>query len=284
MLLYSETFGFRASVKQSHRKSCSNERPTLVFLHGLLGTGRDWRDVINLLAPNYPCLTIDLPGHGHSQLLNAKSFDDVSLWLQQTLVHRGITDYVLVGYSLGARLAMYYACQQHAVQPSSAATPQPILRGLVLEGGNFGLPESEREKRWENDKAWANRFASESIGDVLADWYQQPVFSSLNYDQRQSLIQKRSDNLSGAIARMLQATSLAHQPMLQAQLADLIVPIHYVCGAKDEKFKCLAEQSGLDYSVIPEAGHNVHAEQPYGFFMATKQYLLQNLIDSEYIY
>ncbi|WP_328585797.1 hypothetical protein [Photobacterium aquimaris] len=39
MLLYSETFGVKTQASQ----------PTLVFLHGLLGNGRDWRYVISSL-------------------------------------------------------------------------------------------------------------------------------------------------------------------------------------------------------------------------------------------
>ncbi|PSW21007.1 2-succinyl-6-hydroxy-2,4-cyclohexadiene-1-carboxylate synthase [Photobacterium sanctipauli] len=271
MPLYSETFGL---TPPSDRLS---QRPTLVFLHGLLGSGRDWREVVNYLSPDYPCLTIDLPGHGHSQFCNASGFEQTNEWLQQALAARGITHYVLVGYSLGARIAMYHACQLANVNATQSAL-SPQLVGLFVEGGNFGLPQAQREARWQNDIAWANRFAKEPIAEVLADWYLQAVFSSLNHDQRQGLIHKRSDNLGAAIAHMLQATSLAKQPLLKAELATLALamPVHYVCGERDEKFKCLAEESGLDYSVIPEAGHNVHVEQPYAFFMTLKQYLLKN--------
>ncbi|MCW8328295.1 2-succinyl-6-hydroxy-2,4-cyclohexadiene-1-carboxylate synthase [Photobacterium sp. SDRW27] len=258
MPLYSETYG--------HRLSAGDERPVLVFLHGLLGSGRDWRQVVNELSPSYLCLTIDLPGHGHSNLLTPSGFEDVNQQIVQTLNHRNIRHYVLVGYSMGARLAMYHACF-----PCSES--QAKLVGLVLEGGHFGLPAKERDSRLANDEEWAKRFDSESLELVLADWYLQPVFSSLNHDQRQSLIQKRSDNLGSGIARMLLATSLAKQPELKSKVEQLPFPVCYVCGENDNKFKCLAEKTGLDLTVIPTAGHNVHVELPHEFSMAVSHFL-----------
>ena len=261
MPLYSETFGLR--------RVGNDERPALVFLHGLLGSGRDWRQVVNILAPSHYCLTIDLPGHGHSQLLLPSGFEEVNRQICQTLAHRKIGSYVLVGYSMGARLAMYHAC-------FSQSGSQSKLAGLVLEGGHFGLPPAECAARLGNDQKWAHRFVSDPIAQVLVDWYRQPVFSSLNHDQRQSLIAKRSDNLGSGIAHMLLATSLAKQPFLQPQLTELALPVHYICGDEDQKFKSLAEKSGLSLSVIPGAGHNVHVEQPDAFAMTIKQFIFKN--------
>ncbi|WMN73478.1 hypothetical protein NI386_19550 [Vibrio parahaemolyticus] len=105
----------------------------------------------------------------------------------------------------------------------------------------------------------------------MSDWYQQAVFSSLNHEQRQTLIAKRSANLGSAIANMLMATSLAKQAYLLPALQQQRIPIYYVCGAKDKKFSQLAKTSGLAYRQIEGAGHNVHQEQPKQFAMHIKQ-------------
>ena len=47
---------------------------------------------------------------------------------------------------------------------------------------------------------------------MLEDWYQQPVFSHLNEQQRKALIEKRKANCGANIGHMLLATSLAKQP------------------------------------------------------------------------
>ena len=291
MRLYSESH-YANSASSISQGNCpqSESAPVLVFLHGLLGSGRDWLQVINQLSGRYTCLTIDLPGHGHSRFLPADGLESAKLeqtsvdqagfaqtsqWLSATLAARGVKRYILVGYSLGARVAMYHACHQIADGKAQGVTPQ--LCGLILEGGHFGLPQGERFARLENDQRWAQRFAKEPICDVLADWYQQPVFSSLNHDQRQGLIAKRSDNLGSSIARMLLATSLAKQPLLQSLINGLPIPVHYLCGEKDQKFTLLAAGSDLSYQVIEDAGHNVHVEQPYLFARAVDDFILRTL-------
>ncbi|UTV26915.1 2-succinyl-6-hydroxy-2,4-cyclohexadiene-1-carboxylate synthase [Photobacterium atrarenae] len=240
----------------------------MVFLHGLLGSGLDWAPVIRHCSSAYPCLTIDLPGHGQSRDITALGFDDVNQQISDILCQYGIRRYVLIGYSMGARLGMYHACMP---RPANG----PTLVGLVLEGGHFGLPESQRAARLANDEHWAQRFMVGPPEQVLSDWYQQPVFASLDAAQRQYLITQRRDLFGPGIAQMLRATSLAKQPVLLAALGELPLPVHYICGEKDAKFRALAASSALEVSVIPAAGHNVHAEQPDLFSAALAQFLIQ---------
>ncbi len=237
----------------------TSKQPVLVFLHGLLGSSDDWQGTLERL-PEQPWLAIDLPGHGHSVGESCRDFTDCCKKITDTIVSQlGVNvPVILVGYSLGGRLAMLGTTQ--------GLFRNINLKGLVIEGGNVGLQtEQERQVRWQNDHRWANRFCIEPIEQVLSDWYQQPVFSSLNDEQRQILITKRSANLGEKVANMLLSTSLAIQPYLLPALQLLSLPMHYVCGAKDKKFCQLAEQSGLIYSQINSAGHNVHQEQPEAF-------------------
>jgi len=140
------------------------------------------------------------------------------------------------------------------------------IQRLIVEGGNFGLQtEQDKKARWDNDHRWAERYRNEPIEQVLADWYLQRVFSSLNHEQRQNLILKRSANLGTSVANMLEATSLAKQDYLLERLKSSGVATHYICGEKDNKFSQLAERSGLSFSQVAQAGHNVHIEQPQAF-------------------
>ena len=252
-------------------KRCCHQsnQPVLVFLHGLLGSGADWQSVVSKLEHDW--MTIDLPFHGESHAVECDGFDSCVALVVETLAAtlQENTPIILVGYSLGARVAMMAA--------ATGALKELNIQGLILEGGNFGLSSAaERESRWANDQRWADRFANESIEQVLADWYLQPVFSSLNHEQRQTLIATRSDNLGGQIAKMLRATSLAKQPYLLFDLKSLILPMHYVCGEHDTKFRALAQQSGLVFSQVASAGHNVHKEQPKAFAQIIEDFILQH--------
>ena len=59
-------------------------KPTLVFLHGFLGSANDWSALIELL-PDYNCIAFDLPGHGHAHEQRLSRMADFPLWLNQQL-------------------------------------------------------------------------------------------------------------------------------------------------------------------------------------------------------
>ncbi|MGR5208190.1 2-succinyl-6-hydroxy-2,4-cyclohexadiene-1-carboxylate synthase [Vibrio sp. PNB23_22_6] len=257
-MLYSEHF----PATEKHQ---SGTVPTLVFLHGLLGSGTDWKECIKVL-PQYERVTIDLPGHGASHSIFCHDLSDCCKQLNSTLslLFHSQQPLILIAYSMGGRIAMHGLAHQ--------CFPDLNIRAAIVEGGNFGLQsESEKQARLDNDLRWVQRFKTESLACVLNDWYQQLVFSSINHEQRQTLIAKRSANLGSAVADMLLATSLAKQSYLLPALQQQAVPLYYICGKKDKKFSQLAESSGLAYRQVEDAGHNVHQEQPHQFAMHINQ-------------
>lgn len=258
MPLYSEAF--------AQNKQTVARRPTIVFLHGMLGSGADWHQVIDIVSHQYHCITIDLPGHGKSQSVRGISFEHTQDLLAATLSRLNIKQAIFVGYSLGARLLMDIASHL------SANWPCQIL-ALVLEGGNFGLLAAARSARWTRDQNWAQQFRQLPLDRVLSRWYRQAVFSSLSRQQRASLILRRNSNTGESVAEMLEATSLAKQPNLLPILQAATFPVRCLCGDKDIKFQHLARQSRLEFCVVNEAGHNVHLEQPELFSEQLLQFL-----------
>ena len=236
--------------------------PWLVFLHGFSGDCREWLTVGQAFGA-YSRLYIDLPGHGGSANIAANSLAEVGHLLEKTLNSYNILKYWLVGYSLGGRVAMYFACQ-----------PREGLCGLVVEGGHPGLTdENQRLLRRHGDAAWAERFRREPLTQVFADWYQQPVFASLDAAQRAALIALRSRNNGGALAAMLQASSLAEQPDLREPLRAREFPFHYLCGERDGKFRAIADELSATTHVINHAGHNAHRENPDAVVACLAQFL-----------
>ncbi|MEZ2682585.1 2-succinyl-6-hydroxy-2,4-cyclohexadiene-1-carboxylate synthase [Providencia rettgeri] len=247
----------------AHRHHSTSSAPWIIWLHGLLGSADDWSPVIDQTR-TFPSLAVDLPGHGGSHSEPCQSFSHFDQQLSELLQYHQINEYYLVGYSLGARLAMHFACHY---------LPNGLL-GLVIEGGNVGLAnEQERVARAASDRAWAQRFRSEPIEDVLDDWYQQTVFADLSVTQRQQLIQLRGQNNPHSIAAMLENTSLAKQPFLADKLRQLICPYRYFCGEKDQKFRSVSQQYALPLTLIENAGHNAHWENPMGFATALHHFL-----------
>lgn len=237
-------------------------QPWLVFLHGFSGDNREWQHVGDALS-DFPRLYLDLPGHGGSAHTGVASFDALDALLRTTLEHYNIRNYWLVGYSLGGRVAMYHACQ-HPVG----------LCGLVVEGGHPGLTSADdRAQRLRNDQQWAARFRQQPLNEVFDAWYRQPVFATLSESQRAALVATRCENNGATLAAMLEATSLACQPDLRAVLQTLSVPVHYLYGEHDSKFKALATQVSRHCHAIPAAGHNAHRENPAAVIAALARIL-----------
>lgn len=233
----------------------ASERPWLVLLHGLLGSGDDWRALCPFLA-DFPLLLVDLPGHGAAHSRTARDFADVSRQLTSTLQAQGVGRYWLAGYSLGGRIAMYHAAYGDAEG----------MQGLLAEGGNPGLTEPAlRQARLAHDRQWARRLRQEPLAQVLDAWYRQPVFADVTPDERAALVALRCRNHGPSVAAMLEATSLGHQPWLLDALRRRRLPFGYLCGANDGKFQALAAQYALPLLTVPQAGHNAHRANPEAY-------------------
>lgn len=92
----------------------------LVFLHGL-GDGADvWRPVVDAW-PDGPitAIALDLPGHGGSEFWDATRYTvpELSAWVADVLAREGIRNPILIGHSLGGRIALE-AASGNAIQPS----------------------------------------------------------------------------------------------------------------------------------------------------------------------
>lgn len=244
--------------------------PPLVFIHGFLGSGEDWKKVVAQLSDEYYCVTLDLPGHGNSFNISVSCLEQSVILIEKTLSAHAITNYIFIGYSLGARLIAYGAAKRLFTS----------MQAFVLEGANLGgLTEQERERRLVNDTRWSQRFCSQPLKKVLQKWYQQPVFSSLDERLRSALIDKRykinsrTGLINKNLGQMLLASSLAKQDDLRAQLQDLAIPKCYFVGEYDTKFCRLSAEYQIPVIKIFHAGHNGHIENPDGFVSALETFI-----------
>eukprot|EP00249_Psilotum_nudum_P024792 c29294_g2_i2 orf=1117-2589(+) len=237
------------------------EAPVLIFLHGFLGHGEDWLPVMHALSISYRCISIDLPGHGKTNVKD-KFCDDISqivtvgfqklsagskfpaekTWsiqnisLALSILFKQISQkkVSLVGYSLGARLSLYMSLKFR----------QQIAAAVIISG-NPGLqdPASQRE-RAEKDDALAIFLKISGLQSFVHSWYQKPLWESLRSHPRfKSILHTRmhQQNVDG-LARVLSSLSLGRQPSLWEDLASHHIPLLFVAGKKDPKYVEIAYQ------------------------------------------
>ncbi len=87
----------------------SGSGPVVLFIHGILGSQRQWAHLIDKIDDDHRVVAPDLFGHGDS----AKPTGDYSLsshaaTLRDLLDHLGIERVTLVGHSLGGGIAMQF--------------------------------------------------------------------------------------------------------------------------------------------------------------------------------
>lgn len=254
------------------------QSPALVFLHGFLGNHQDWCETIEQLKESFYCISIDLPGHGDSAAVTTpidKGFETTHRLIKNVLNDLQIKEYILIGYSLGGRVALDYARSQQ----------DGNLKALVLESCHTGYQtQDEKDRRYAHDLNWAKRFATQSVIQSLNEWYEQDIFNGLSCEQKNNVINRRSRNYGVFLANMLLATSLAQQtdatPFLQTNAEqEKPLPVYYCFGEKDNKFKALGRALGklknIQLTEFAEAGHNIHQQSPLQYARFIKQHFSQ---------
>ncbi|GIU25977.1 2-succinyl-6-hydroxy-2,4-cyclohexadiene-1-carboxylate synthase [Shewanella sp. MBTL60-007] len=235
--------------------------PCVVLLHGFLGSKEDWNEIVEQLGDDFFCVSLDLPGHGASKsaMLPTPGFNQCAELIHTTLKQLNVSQYHLVGYSLGGRIALHLA----RLHPQA-------LQSLCLESCHPGLQEqTARAERKANDMAWTQKLQTLPIREFLALWYRQAVFSDLTEAEQAKLIDKRARNSALQLLNCYQATSLAEQEDLWDTPSLLSVSCHFIAGYQDHKFMALAkrwqEQQPLSLHSIEASGHNVHLAAPRAF-------------------
>jgi 2-succinyl-6-hydroxy-2,4-cyclohexadiene-1-carboxylate synthase len=237
----------------------NSKGPVIVFIHGFLGSRRDWDDIVPYFKDSYHCLLLDLPGHGETKSLKdeqAYAMEYLALSVIKLLDDLKIKRCYLVGYSMGGRLALYLSIYFFE-----------RFYNVVLESASPGLelPE-ERLERIESDNQWVKMLEQAPIDDFLEKWYQQPFFSTLRKHRAFSqLIKQRKKNNGKALSHVLQAMGCGRQPALWYQLEHMVLPVLMVVGDEDDKYKAIASEMHLHYhrvqsKVVKHCGHNIHFE------------------------
>ena len=183
------------------------------------------------------------------------------------LVHatRGREKPILLGYSLGARLALHALC----TAPGNWA-------GAIIVSGHPGLTSApDRAARLAEDCQWAERVRDMPWESVLAAWEDRPVFAHgcpparwredlrrAWQADRHALATRRE-----AIARSLVVWSLGAQPDFRAMLTSCALPVLWLTGSGDVKFSGLGQEiaattPGISHHMLPACGHRLPWEAP----------------------
>ena len=229
------------------------------FVHGFTQTGKSWVAAAQAIGDSTNTF-VDAPDHGESQ--------GISLSLQETGDELADIAFgkALVGYSMGARMALHAAIQHPYA-----------MTGLVLVSGTPGIEvDSERVAREQADEELASRIESIGTSAFIQEWIRQPLFAKSKFSNEE--IQDRSRNTPASLATSLRKCGTGQQESLWSQLQEINIPVLLICGARDEKFTEIAQRMNQaiprsTLRVLDKAGHNAHLDQPEAFAQAVNRWL-----------
>lgn len=257
---------FRIVNNLKYHYNLTGEGTPLVVLHGFTGSSENWWVHAQVFSKQFQVIAVDLPGHGKTE-----SPEDADRYRMEQvaadvidLIQQGSTPPVhLLGYSMGARLALYLAVHY-----------PDAVQSLILESGSPGLADAAaRAERVRQDEALAKRIEREGIEAFVDYWERIPLFASqqrLSAEQRQRLREQRLRNQPHGLANSLRGMGTGVQPSLWDKLSALHTPVLLLAGALDTKFVGIAKQMydllpDARLVVVPDAGHTIHLEAPAVF-------------------
>ena len=82
----------------------------LIFIHGLGSNSTEWKGIMDLLKKEgYPVMSVDLRGHGKSQLFNSYRLEDFASDINKILEKERIKKKViLIGHSMGGMVSLIF--------------------------------------------------------------------------------------------------------------------------------------------------------------------------------
>ena len=257
----------------------------MVFIHGLGSSGyMEWRYTLEPTAARYRVFAPDLPGYGRTEKPRARyTIPYFARFVQRYIEDRGLRSVVLVGASLGGRIALEVALEHprlanKLVLVNTLGLGRPQVRMAQMAYGLVTIPHvGEAVMRFTRG---ALQWASPNMIRRVAGRY-----AGASSDLSKSMDDAYLDDLRELYATddfhnayLSTVRSLIHPRALfgghhdvTTRLNEIKVPLQLIWGADDPLFPvaqaarahALVEHSRL--AVIEGAGHTPQAERPEEF-------------------
>jgi len=242
--------------------------PTIVLLHGLFGSATNWGTIARNLGKDYQVVVPDLRNHGQSPQDRDCSYAAMAGDVLGLLDSRGTDSAILVGHSMGGKVAMHLALNH----------PQRVAGLAVVDMAPVNYSHDFQDV--------VDAFRAVDLGGVQkradADAQMAPhvTLAGVRAFLLQNLV-KRPDgwawrvNLDALAAAQDEITGFPDQPVdaryrqpaafIHGELSDYVQPAYEPEIRRLFPFASLCE--------VAAAGHWVYAEKPQGFMDCLERFL-----------
>jgi 3-oxoadipate enol-lactonase len=260
-----------ATVEKSslfYTEEGSQNKTTVIFLHGFPFSHEMWKEQLNLLGKNYRAISYDIRGHGKSDsgdgLYSVDSHVDDLFGLMN---HLHIQKAVIAGLSMGGYIAL------RAVERKPEA-----FSGLIL---------CDTKSEADGNEAKIKRFQSvrdmkiSGVTDAFTEGYLKNVFTTKSMESNTEAVKmiRRTIKTTSAMGIAANFLALASRTDTTESLSKIKIPTLILVGEKDivttpanaaslhEKIK------GSTLTIVPDAAHMSNLENPSVFNEQLLQFL-----------
>jgi 2-succinyl-6-hydroxy-2,4-cyclohexadiene-1-carboxylate synthase len=220
----------------------------VVFVHGFAATARHWDRVIAAIADDrYAPIPLNVAD------ADPLSADGVTRLVGESTDGR----FVLVGYSMGGRLALQTAL----------SIPERIARLVLISTGAGIEDEHERALRRDADERLAKEIEQGSISDFIERWRAVPLFAvDPDWIQAEVAADERRCTPAQLAASLRNLGPGAIAPMW-SRLHELAMPVAVLAGEEDGAYADLGRRlaaaiKDARFQSLPGVGHRVALAAP----------------------
>lgn len=244
----------------------NEQGPAIVFLHGMAGSARYWKTLINQLPLNKNrIICIDLLGFGLSPKPNNinYSYSDHITAVQGLLNELGLKEFTLVGHSMGALLALRLATK----------TQLKIQKLILVNMPYYENPIVAREAITHNSLVWRVILYGKSSHFICSLWCSRlrlfskhlaPIYLSyLPKEAAQDSLLHTWKSYDGSLRNIIE-----HQTV-KRDLESLSIPVEVMYGSNDPSYidfmrlkETLTISPNCKLEVVDNAGHHVPITNP----------------------
>ena len=238
---------YQIRVEKKFKYIEEGEGQTLILLHGLFGALSNWMEVIEKFKGKYKVVIPLMPIYDLPLLsTNVKS---LSKFIHRFIIHKGYSDFTLIGNSLGGHVALVYVTQH-----------QQLVHSLVLTGSS-GLYENAMGGTFPRREDY--NFIKQKVEYTFYD----PKSATKELvDEVYEIINNRIK-----LARILSLAKSAIRHNMKDELQKIKTPTCLIWGKNDnitppdvaDEFHRLLPKS--DLFLIDKCGHAPMMEQPHIF-------------------
>lgn len=247
----------------------------IILLHGLYASSDSWMELVEDFHQSYQLILVDLRNHGRSPHTPSYSYDEMSTDLLCLLNELNIDQAVLIGHSMGGKVAMRFSLQH----------PERV-KGLVVEDIS---PLSYSQT---HDNALFHQKIVATLKTLKLDKYNTrvEVENNLNRTLHDSilsrfLLKNIERNRNGKLQWRFNLNAIASNlPQVMESITDnMVAPLNipslfikspssiYISPEDEKAILLFFPQATIE--TIMDTGHWIHNDQKIKFMDSVKRYL-----------